>query len=115
MADKKNSLKKNIDSNTYELAHPWRICPLGKYWVRAHSRNRVSPKGKPYTNDMKDPNLSVCAGTRWLFRKKQILEARLKRPVSWRDTVAEYKAISPDEKILMPKFDEYYRKLKGAK
>ena len=67
------------------------------------------------TSDMKDPNLSICAGIRWLFRKKQLQEAKLKRSVSWRDVVAAYKGVSSDDKKLMPKFDEHYRKLKERK
>jgi soluble lytic murein transglycosylase-like protein len=66
-------------------------------------------------DDMTDPNLSICAGTRWLFRKKQILESRTEGPVSWRDVVADYKSVKPDERKLMPRFDDYYRKLKEVK
>ena len=66
-------------------------------------------------DDMKDPNLTICAGIRWLFRKKQILESRRKQKVSWRDAVADYKGVKPDEKKLMPRFDSYYNALKGIK
>lgn len=38
-------------------------------------------------SDLNDPNLNICAAVRWLFRKKEIAEARLKKPVSWRDAV----------------------------
>lgn len=62
--------------------------------------------------DMKDPNLSICAGIRWLFRKKQILESRAKNSVGWRDVIADYKGITPNDKRLMPRFDKYYRLLK---
>lgn len=34
--------------------------------------------------------------------------------ISWRDVVAEYKATEPDDPKLMPRFDDYYRKLKGT-
>lgn len=236
------SKKKSANLSQDEKAHPWRVCPLGKYWVRAHPRNRVSSKGKPYTqqmpgicrsgsshkdhlykdeihevaarsfstltgppssnqldfgtdgseydalirgwtqywndilkpselldadlvkaliasesgfnpsswnrrrgknaayglmqvlnasvqllkdskelrdhfinltnDDMKDPNLSICAGIRWLIRKKQIREARLKRPVSWRDAVAEYKDYDDLNHSQMRKFDGFYARLK---
>lgn len=64
--------------------------------------------------DMTDPNFSICAGIRWLFRKKQIAEAIAKQPVSWRDAVAIYKDVRPDDDRLMPRFDKYYRMLKDA-
>jgi hypothetical protein len=64
--------------------------------------------------DMTDPNFSICAGIRWLFRKKEILEKRAGCAISWRDVVAEYKATEPDDPKLMPRFDDYYRKLKGT-
>ena len=40
--------------------------------------------------DMKDPNLAICAGIRWLFRKKEILEANSKKKQSWREVIREY-------------------------
>ncbi|MEW6058481.1 MAG: transglycosylase SLT domain-containing protein, partial [Bdellovibrionota bacterium] len=66
-------------------------------------------------DDMLNPNLNICAGVRWLFRKKQLFEATTKKPASWRDAVAKYKGVSPDEKRLMPRFDRYLRMLKGKK
>jgi hypothetical protein len=63
-------------------------------------------------DDMTDPNLSICAGIRWLFRKKQILESKATKAVPWRDVVAEYKGVKPNESKLMPRFDSYYRSLK---
>lgn len=66
-------------------------------------------------DDMLDPNLNICAGIRWLFRKKDLLEASTKKPDSWRDAVAKYKGVTPDEGVLMPRFDGYLRMLKGKK
>ncbi|MBI3555579.1 MAG: transglycosylase SLT domain-containing protein [Deltaproteobacteria bacterium] len=238
----KSKLKKRPGPTTEAKAHPWRPCPLGKHWVRAHPRNRVSSKGKPFTqqmpgtcregrshldhlyrdeihevaaqnfskltgppasddfefkakgnrydelirgwtmywndvlrpkvpldpdivkaliatesgfnpkarnglrgkmgarglmqvlnqsvqllkdpkemgdhfvnldnDDMTDPNLSICAGIRWLFRKKQLLEANSKKSLSWRDAIIKYKKA---EKKHIDRFDEYYRKLKRIK
>ncbi len=65
-------------------------------------------------DDMKDPNLSICAGIRWLFRKKQIVESRRGNSVAWRDVVAYYKGIEPTDKKLMPRFDKFFKTLKGA-
>lgn len=66
-------------------------------------------------NDMKDPNLSICAGIRWLFRKKDLAEARTKNLVSWRDVVAAYKDVTSDDQRLMPRFDKYFKNLKAKK
>jgi hypothetical protein len=64
--------------------------------------------------DMTDPNFAICAGIRWLFRKKQIAEANAKHAVPWRDVVADYKGVTPEDQKLMPRFDRYFRMLKNA-
>lgn len=66
-------------------------------------------------DDMKDPNFSICAGIRWLFRKKQILEAKSQAPVSWRDAAAAYKDAAANDKKLMPRFDKFFQQLKSEK
>lgn len=38
-----------------------------------------------------DPSANICAGVRWLFRKKDTASARLKRTATWDETVIEYK------------------------
>ncbi len=44
-------------------------------------------------DDRLDPNLSICAGIRWLFQKQKIASVvRLKRPATWIEAVAEYKS-----------------------
>lgn len=83
--------------------HPWRMCSEGEHWVHTHLR-RV-----PISE-----NFSICAGIRWLFRKKQLAEAKAKRPVSWREAVIEYKHAKPNDKH-MARFDDYYSQLKGKK
>lgn len=64
---------------------------------------------------MLDPNFSICAGVRWLFRKKKLAEVQLKKRASWRDAVAMYKSSAVDDKKLMGKFDEYYEILKKGR
>ena len=62
--------------------------------------------------DMEDPNLAICAGVRWLFRKKEIADARSKTSVndSWRNAVLLYKNYkSTDPK--MEEFDRYLAEL----
>lgn len=46
--------------------------------------------------DLLKANQNICAGIRWLFRKRETAAARLKRPVSWIETVAEFKAYLKD-------------------
>jgi len=45
-------------------------------------------------SDMLVPERNICAGIRWLFRKKELLEKKLKREVSWVEAVFEYKGIT---------------------
>lgn len=64
--------------------------------------------------DLEDPNMNICSGIRWLFRKKQIEETKAEDSVSWRDAVAAYKGVKPSDPLL-DKFDGYFKRLKGAK
>ena len=42
--------------------------------------------------DLNDPGVNICAGIRWLFRKKEIASTvRLKREATWVEAVEEYK------------------------
>lgn len=65
-------------------------------------------------DDMTDPNLSICAGIRWLFRKKQILEAKAGKLISWREAIIRYKGGKEGDKLIT-RFDEYLSHLKGKK
>lgn len=47
-------------------------------------------------DDLYKPNQNICAGIRWLFRKKETASARLKRQATWIETVAEFKAYLKD-------------------
>lgn len=64
-----------------------------------------------------EANNSIAGGVRWLFRKKEIATAKLKRPATWEEAVAEYKSY-PFESITnhkskgMNRFLEYYERLK---
>lgn len=69
-----------------------------------------------------DPSANICAGIRWLFRKKVTAAARLKHPATWDDSVAEYKGIlkgiienkNPDPKGEMKIFRGFYQQLTGG-
>ncbi len=41
--------------------------------------------------DLDDPNVNICAGVRWLFRKKDLASLKLKRPATWVEAAEEYK------------------------
>lgn len=70
------------------------------------------------SDDLSDPSVNVCAGVRWLYQKKKTASARLKRPATWEEAVAEYKGDL--EKMLsgkvpnpkgMKNFRKYYKEL----
>jgi hypothetical protein len=70
-------------------------------------------------NKASDPSLNICAGIRWLFHKKKLLEGRLGRRASWEEAAMEYKSytkgIQNGEKSALKqrdKFFERYRELK---
>jgi hypothetical protein len=42
-------------------------------------------------DEIYDPNKNICAGIRWLFRKRETAKARLKHAPSWEDVLMEYK------------------------
>lgn len=69
--------------------------------------------------DTSDPNLSIGAAIRWLFRKRELASHRLKRQATWREAIAEYKSYLPNvvsgkdpNPEQMQKFDEIYKRLK---
>ena len=71
------------------------------------------------TEETSDPNISIGAAVRWLFRKRELASHRLKRQATWREGIAEYKAYledmlsgkdpNPDQ---MQKLDNIYMRLK---
>lgn len=41
--------------------------------------------------DLNDPSNNICAGIRWLFRKREMATSRLKRTASWEEAIYEFK------------------------
>jgi hypothetical protein len=41
--------------------------------------------------ELLDPSANICAGIRWLFRKKVIVDKKLNRDASWIEAIAAYK------------------------
>lgn len=70
-------------------------------------------------SEINDPNLNICAGIRWLFHKKFLLERRLNRPAKWEEAAMEYKSYTkklmrkePSAARQWKKFLEIYEALK---
>ena len=120
--------------------HPWRLCPYGEHWVKAHplhippSKMHVegsvtvrhehcarSPSGKDHLisatkEELNDPNINICAGVRWLFEKRRLASSRLKRSVSWIEVVWEYKDVKDaktkkDAEKIKKIFGDFYEDL----
>ena len=73
-------------------------------------------------DDNFDPVLNICAGIRWLFHKKNLLEHKLKRTASWEEAVMEYKSYTKGLREKDPsairqknKFLKEYETLKNEK
>ncbi len=74
------------------------------------------------SDEVFDPSLNIASGIRWLFRKKETASARLNRPATWEETVAEYKDYlrrklkNPNQRQKgMDDYRGYLKKLKEAK
>lgn len=48
--------------------------------------------------DLNDPSNNICAGIRWLFRKREIATSLLKRSASWEEAVHEFKGTRTSSK-----------------
>jgi hypothetical protein len=44
-------------------------------------------------DELFEPEINICAGIRWLFRKKEMLEKRIKREPTWLEVMLEYKGL----------------------
>lgn len=64
--------------------------------------------------DLNDPCINICAGIRWLYRKRDIPTAKLGHNASWEEAVYEYKGLDSAPKVrqkqLWDKFKEYLGK-----
>ena len=62
--------------------------------------------------DMLTPNLNICAGIRWLFRKGEISESRRGSSSDWVKTIALYKGY-PEKHSQIEKLKKLYERLKS--
>jgi hypothetical protein len=74
------------------------------------------------SEELFDPSSNICAGVRWLFRKKETAAHLLHRNATWEETVEDYKAIlarriknKPYNSKPMDDFHEYYNILQAGK
>ena len=67
--------------------------------ITVDTQKRLSGEKKELKNhlvilsddEIYDPNKNICAGIRWLFRKRETAKAKLKHDPSWDDVLMEYK------------------------
>ncbi|MDZ4678328.1 MAG: transglycosylase SLT domain-containing protein [Oligoflexia bacterium] len=66
--------------------------------------------------DLKDPNIAIPMGIRWLFRKRQTAESKLKRTPNAEEIILEYKGLLKStttyKDSALKKFRNEYAKLK---
>ena len=66
------------------------------------------------STDLYDPVINIAAGTRWLFRKKQIADAKFGN-ASWLETVMLYKGYRSMNHKQVKKFIREYERIKSEK
>lgn len=72
-------------------------------------------------DEIKDPNVNIFAGVRWLFHKKNLASHKLKREATWMEAISEYKGIRTqlgkvkraDE--IMKEVEDNFKRLKTKK
>ncbi len=63
--------------------------------------------------DLNDPSNNICAGIRWLFRKREVASSLLKRTASWEDAIFEFKGgRTTSKKRAQELMNEFNKKLK---
>jgi len=65
---------------------------------------------------VRDPVVNIAAGTRWLFRKFELTERKLKRVPTWKEVLFDYKGITNDDSKdaikIRASIDKYLKELK---
>ena len=64
-----------------------------------------------------DPAVNIASAVRWLFRKREVGESRLKKKLTWLEVIEEYKGITGDKsgraQLIRKNFINYLHILKG--
>lgn len=62
-----------------------------------------------------EPNKNICAGIRWLFRKREILKSQIKRDPTWKEVLMGYKgkigSKTDETQRVQKRLNEYFEKL----
>jgi len=62
-----------------------------------------------------EPNKNICAGIRWLFRKREIVKSKIKREPTWSEVLMGYKgkvgSKTNETKKVKKRLNEYFEKL----
>lgn len=73
-------------------------------------------------SDLLEASTNICAGIRWLFRKKETATGKLMREATWKEAIEDYKGfldniIAGEEYNHKPmeKLHEYYKCLQEMK
>jgi len=106
--------------NDDQKVHPWRRCPVGFHFVKQHAIHTISILGN-YSGELTDhfvniaheklfdSSANICAGIRWLFRKKITASSKLGRTATWIEAVADYKGVlKQNNSRLMEIFQHHY-------
>ena len=102
--------------------------------VRSHARrvpkSKKNPKGVTIVDrharripgtyldakDLKNPNIAIPMGIRWLFRKRETARAKLKRTPTDIELILEYKGLlkskTPWKRSALDSFNRHFKKLK---
>lgn len=66
--------------------------------------------------DLFDPSTNICAGIRWLFRKRELAKAALKREPTWEEVIMNFKGVlgRPNAPDMQP-FYKLYNELRNKK
>ena len=66
--------------------------------------------------DLNEPSNNICAGIRWLFRKRAIASDLLKRTATWEEAIAEFKGTRTTTKARAAELiAEFGRRLEALK
>ena len=77
---------------------------------------QITPSTLKIMKDLKDPDIAIPMGVRWLFRKRATAMNQLKRAPDHEELILEYKGLlksnSDYKKSGLKKYREVYAKLK---
>lgn len=81
--------------------------------ILGHEKGELKDHYLTLTRDeLNDPSNNICAGIRWLFRKREIASSLLGRTATWAEAIFEFKGIrTVSEKEAKKLMDRFNKKL----